>query len=69
MKQSAWLFDRSRRSFPSGRALPAAVSRLPVARLREMAIAAWEFARTHHSPAAVTRRYDEVLTDILSPPA
>jgi hypothetical protein len=44
------------------------ISRLPVARLREMAIAAWEFVRTHHSPAVVRQRYEDVLAHLLSQP-
>jgi hypothetical protein len=43
------------------------VSSLPVATLRGMAVAAWEFVRRHHHPTVVAHRYDEVLTKILAP--
>jgi glycosyltransferase involved in cell wall biosynthesis len=42
-----------------------ALARLPAAQLRDMAIAAWEFARVHHRPAVVARQYEEIFSEIL----
>jgi hypothetical protein len=42
------------------------VARLSSARLREMATAAWAFARTHHDAAVVAQRYDEALMRIVA---
>jgi glycosyltransferase involved in cell wall biosynthesis len=42
------------------------IARLPSSRLRQMATAAWSFARTYHGAADVAQRYADLLASMLS---